>query len=673
MSFRIVENMFCEYECQLINHYASTGDVQKLKKIIETTDQYGNDRCGFNTFCPSLNGKHISPLITAVRKGNLKVVKYLVGKPVCLELNENYTKHKPHSTYRDVSEPTTPLFEACYSYNIDMTKLLIELGVDVNMSSIVQCTATHNLRVTTPLIEAASRCRVDIVKCLIANGANIEKTDSIGNTAITKSVTYTYSNLECFKVLLNAGCNPLHKNVFGYTTLHRAASIGKIDVVATLLNFGISPMFQPALPRPANGQYVPCPLFLSINIHSCNAVSHMLMSREDCPVSCKIDALKLRAAKSYICGNNAASVFELFSKAVELEETLNEPLPTHNDSENFYSIEEVHTVQQLNQMYIDERNTPGTFMMQCLVIAERCLGGDDTNIVNISKVFGKAIDTLFAHRHHEQSLTLLSRWQNFIRTHLVKLSLKDLTVDGTYICSWFDVITAYILNMHNSGIVHQDLTNLMSLGNQCYNCLYNNAIPKEGFNNWRCYSFELLYKSILKILFTRVKHNNRALKNCKCLCDEVVDLFCREPENINFFHKFFVEFDFNDEINVQILENFLSNDKVFKNINKMLYKKTIIGTFLSVEKIHKYDFQKLKQIVDLFIDNGAHIDCVDRNGHCLVDLENRSTVVYECLKHKLPLSLMCLSARAVIHQKIDYDILPCHCKQFVSLHDSNNC
>ena len=49
--------MFSQVECQCITNYACYDDVEKLKKIIETTDEHGNDRCGFNTFCPSLNGK----------------------------------------------------------------------------------------------------------------------------------------------------------------------------------------------------------------------------------------------------------------------------------------------------------------------------------------------------------------------------------------------------------------------------------------------------------------------------------------------------------------------------------------------------------------------------------------------------------------------------------------
>ena len=668
--------MFSEVECKQINHYSFTGNVEKLKEIVEKTDEHGNVRYGPNTFCPSFNCIHNPPLITAVRKGNLKVVRYFVGKPVCLEINQKYMKRQLHSLGRDVSEWTTPLLEACYSSNIAVVKLLIELGADVNMSSFVKPTHVNDKRVSTPLVEAASNCDLELIKFLISNGAKLETSDNFGNTAIIQCVAHVNRSLECFKVLLNAGCNPLHKNVFGHTTLHRAASIGKIDVVATLLNFGISPMFQPALPRPADGQYVPCPLFISINLDSCNGVSDMLMSREDCPVSCKIDALKLRAAKSYICGNNTIYDFELWLEAVELEETSKDPLHVNNTSSNFVSCDEIHTVSQLNQMYIDEHNRPGTIITQGLVIVERCLGKNDANIVFFFKYVERAIATLIETNAHDQSLTLCALWQKLMENNLSRLSFNKSIVDVAHTGWWFNEIVNHFLKMFNCGIVTPDLRDIMTFGKLCHNRVYNTGIPKEIVSTWRWLSFDLLYNAVLKILSVRLKefnHDEDSLKKCESLCDEVVDLFCRHLKYLNFMQQFFLHFNLKDETNVQILKNFLSNTKVFTNINKMLYKKTIIGTFLSVENIRKYDRETVKKIVDLLVDNGAHIDCVDRNGHCLVDWENRSTVAYECLKHKLPLSLMCLSARAVIHQKIDYDILPCHCKQFVSLHDSNNC
>ena len=203
--------MLSQVQCQLITHYASTGNVQNLKEIIERTNKHGDDRCGPNTFFSSFNGKHISPLITAVRKGNLKVVKYLVGKPVCLELNKKYMIRQLHPLDRDVCEWTTPLFEACYSSNIAVVKLLIELGADVNMSSFAKSTFTDSQRVSTPLIEAATLCDLNLIKLLIYNGAKLENTDSLGNTAIIQCVTSSDDSLECFEFFVDRGCDIYHK------------------------------------------------------------------------------------------------------------------------------------------------------------------------------------------------------------------------------------------------------------------------------------------------------------------------------------------------------------------------------------------------------------------------------------------------------------------------------
>ncbi len=116
----------------------------------------------------------------------------------------------------------------------DLFKLLISLGCNPNVKyeSLLG-------QETTPLITAVENFDIDLVRLLLASGAdvnlNIGSYKSPLHTALESSTHY---NFEIVKILIEAGAYIHRKTQFGQTPLHRAVKIGNLEAVNLLIEKG---------------------------------------------------------------------------------------------------------------------------------------------------------------------------------------------------------------------------------------------------------------------------------------------------------------------------------------------------------------------------------------------------------------------------------------------------
>ena len=132
----------------------------------------------------------------------------------------------------------------------DVAKLLIEAGADVNAGSLhdlpYRTAATISppgsvFGVTSPLSAAAFQGHVDVAKLLIKAGADINVKDSFGGTAFMYAVDGGHADI--VKLLIEAGADINAKLPFpyggrGYTALMRAAALGDTELVKVLIEAG---------------------------------------------------------------------------------------------------------------------------------------------------------------------------------------------------------------------------------------------------------------------------------------------------------------------------------------------------------------------------------------------------------------------------------------------------
>jgi len=167
------------------------GGLAKVKSLINagmdvnTRDNYG-----------------MIALVNASRNGHTEIVKFLIDNGA------------DKSYFEDALIATS---------NIDIVKLLIDYGVDINASN-----RYYNNALTLAAVYGYS----DIVKLLIENGANINYAGEEGSTALMNASSQNH--IEIVKLLLDNGADVNAINLSGDTALVLASQFGYKNIIKLL-------------------------------------------------------------------------------------------------------------------------------------------------------------------------------------------------------------------------------------------------------------------------------------------------------------------------------------------------------------------------------------------------------------------------------------------------------
>ncbi|XP_064212242.1 ankyrin repeat domain-containing protein 17 isoform X4 [Tribolium castaneum] len=162
---------------------------------------------------------------------------------------------------RGIKGECTPLMEAASAGHLDIVKLLVKHGADVNAQStsgntplmygcagghtkVVEFLLEHGANVEdhnenghTPLMEAASAGHVDLAKILLKRGAGINThSNEFKESALT--LACYKGHLEMVRFLLEAGADQEHKTDEMHTALMEASMDGHVEVARLLLDSG---------------------------------------------------------------------------------------------------------------------------------------------------------------------------------------------------------------------------------------------------------------------------------------------------------------------------------------------------------------------------------------------------------------------------------------------------
>ncbi len=156
-------------------------------------------------------------LIEAAANGHLDVVKLLIENGADVNL-------KGEAWYG-------PLHAAAAKGHIEVVKILLENGADVNI-----------FHQNKPLHDAAMNGHIEVAEILLAHGAdiNVKGTDEAAplHTAVSNN------RLAMVKWLLSKGANVNPRAIYGCTPLHFAAFGNNVEIGKILLEHGADPTIE---------------------------------------------------------------------------------------------------------------------------------------------------------------------------------------------------------------------------------------------------------------------------------------------------------------------------------------------------------------------------------------------------------------------------------------------
>ena len=113
-----------------------------------------------------------APLFVAAMRGNVDMVEFLAKE--CHADKEEFGRYMfIYPGIMETKNLVTPLCCAAFSNKLEVVKLLIDLGADINALSDSE---------STPVLYACEKMNVDVVKYLIMHGADVKKPTDFGRT-----------------------------------------------------------------------------------------------------------------------------------------------------------------------------------------------------------------------------------------------------------------------------------------------------------------------------------------------------------------------------------------------------------------------------------------------------------------------------------------------------------
>ena len=170
----------------------------------------------YESFKPAKHG-HLSPLAGAATHGQLEAANFLIS-------------HGAHVNPIPSQSSSAPLHQACRSNDIDMARLLIGSGADIN---------AQNCYKSTPLMYAVKYGSPALVALVLSYYPDLDTPSFMDTTAVHWAVFN--GRPEALALLLRAGANPDARMADESTPLHCAALKGATGMAGTLMEYGANP------------------------------------------------------------------------------------------------------------------------------------------------------------------------------------------------------------------------------------------------------------------------------------------------------------------------------------------------------------------------------------------------------------------------------------------------
>ena len=310
-----------------------------------------------------------APFVTAAQYGNVPVVKYFLQR-FAGSFDINHTGTIVSLNTQNEVEGATALWGASTRNHVEVVKMLLGAGADVNKP-----TATGS----TPLRGAAFNGHCDTMNVLIEHGADLNYANVVGQSPLLISVMR--GHLEATRLLLDKGAQHDMKTIYNHSIMHLAAGKGHMDILKMLLGHGIKTEFYLEHDF-EHFKESACPAILAASTGKIETVEH-LCDLEECPPECRSEAYLLLGATLAETNRNVfkGDVKEYWVRAMQVRESCDYKPKFLPPTEALYNLTEIQCMEDLEIEFPYPLEIEKWYSFQSLIIRERIMGYSDTSLI----------------------------------------------------------------------------------------------------------------------------------------------------------------------------------------------------------------------------------------------------------------------------------------------------
>lgn len=672
-----------DQEYDEICRYSIQGTLMQIVEALDKILKERNCQVGPKTFCPDPIEQKPTPLVLSAQYGHKVIVDYFLKKyGSVIDINHPATIVSL-TTHKNV-HCATPLWAASTGGHLDIVKTLIAHGAEVNKATLTQ---------STPLRGASFHGYLKVMDYLLKNGAEIDTPNCIGQSPLC--IAAMRGKIDAVKFLIEKGANRHQSTINGYTIMHLSATKGRIDVVNHLLSIGLSPMFSEA--KPSSEGYIACPLFLAASTGQRKMVE-LLIERQDCPPSCKADALLLLGSTRCEISSRGLTLGsqELWEQGLLIRAANGVQVDFLTPNENYGHRREMRDLEELSNLTNIPNFSRFDAYYQSLMIRERCMGFGDQGLIYFLIRRG-AIFCSKQHKFREAELLWFRAMDQEVKVCEMEISharyghseglQKDLEKDLSQYAA------GIYLMVHNGygpsfgryvEFGFKELEILEYLKEKSENALFIDLKTLLGillfiFASWIHYDTEVSRGS-------EVKQGGLCSLECETLGRRLVEKYLFAVPGSTLLHYALTNFFIGEDQDIS--DKVYLHDK-YPNVSRLLEallhwgayrvldcpnEKGLRPVHVSVLSANGSLDEDFRELLSCLVSNGAHLDAVCNQGDTVYNM-----CVHDQVKSLLlaigPASLSCLAARSIVREGLPYvDIgLPSHIIKLVKLHDKDYC
>lgn len=669
------EFVFSRQEYDKLCELAKNGDTDGIRNMLDSVSDENKARFNHLTFCPRPQLHLPTPLVLAAQYGKGEVVKYLLENYGHVINTDQLATIVSRTTKKNVHHATA-LWAACTGGHLEIAKILVEHGADVNRTTLTR---------STPLRGASFHGYILVMSFLLEHGANINTPNCIGQSPLC--IAAMRGEVEAVRYLLERNADVTQTTINGYTVMHLAAAKGKVAVVQLLLDHGVPPMFVEADPyKPA---YIPCPLFLAASTGNDETVQ-LLVNRDDCPVSCKADAYLLLAAmkcelKVRLRPAANTDIYDEWRKGLAIKQAHNVKTVVVPPRPEFRNMTEITTEGELTAVWHTFQFAHLDAFFQALLIRERCMGFSDQGLIYFLLRRG----SYFCRYGRFAEAELLWAQSMKMEVEVCEAEIKH-TEYGH--CEGILRDLEKDLSVYADGVwrmTEDEERNYQPLFGQyitygmqelCILSRLDSKADTEIISNELILGL-VLYLFLLWLTYDERQASSKGVepmisKDCETLGLMFVSNFLYQPSGSTLLHLALTNFKISDEANkkhvlsrcndLRPLINALISwgaDKVIDQPDRAGCRPIHLAMQLSDNNILEED------LVYVLVDNGVHLDAVNTDGESAFEMDCSSESL-STLYSVGALPLSCIAARYIVRHHIPYETkLPSHVISLVRLHD----